>query len=134
MPFDATKPVNGTPVDADFLRTQFNSLKDIIDAVPPGSPAPQGEPGQQGPQGQDGTGGPAGPEGPQGPQGLSGAEGAIGPTGEVQTATLNSAIAGALAGSSANTNGVPLLDVSFSDPDLELMRVKLNDLINAMRR
>ena len=31
MPFDPTKPVNGTIVDADFLRAQLNALKALID-------------------------------------------------------------------------------------------------------
>ena len=29
--FNPTEPHNGIPVDADFLRDQFNSLKDLID-------------------------------------------------------------------------------------------------------
>jgi hypothetical protein len=32
MPFDSTKPVNGTLIDADELRNQLNALKALIDA------------------------------------------------------------------------------------------------------
>ena len=34
MPFDPNNPVNGVLIDANFLRGQFNGLKDLIDAVP----------------------------------------------------------------------------------------------------
>jgi hypothetical protein len=144
MPFDPAKPAFGSPDSSAEMRAQLNGLKDLIDAVPAGPPGPQGEPGPQGAQGPEGPGGPAGPEGASGPQGGTGPQGEPGPagpmglTGEVSNAQLSSAISGAVAtaaaDSSANTNGVPLLDVLFSDPDLELMRVKLNDLINALRR
>jgi len=32
MPYDPTKPVALTEIDADLLRNQFNGLKDLIDA------------------------------------------------------------------------------------------------------
>jgi hypothetical protein len=32
MPFDPTKPIAGTLIDADELRAQYNALKDLIDA------------------------------------------------------------------------------------------------------
>ena len=32
MPYDPNKPQNGTVVDADFLRAQFNALKTLLDA------------------------------------------------------------------------------------------------------
>ena len=81
MPYDPTKPVNGTLVDADFLRSQMNALDDKIDAIPAG---PAGPPGPQGPQGDPGPAGPPGNngnEGPTGPQGNPGADGAQGPQG-----------------------------------------------------
>ena len=68
---------------------------------------------------------PANIQGIPGPQGLPG---------EVTSAALASAIAGTSA-----TNGVSTLDVAFTnDPlslaDGELLRAKINELINAMRR
>jgi hypothetical protein len=81
--------------------------------------------------------GDVGPAGPQGDQGESGAEGAQGPQGlpgEVTTAQLDAAIAGAVAGSSSNSNAVLTLDVAFADPDTETLRLKLNELILALRR
>ena len=51
----------------------------------------------------------------------------------------NVALAAAIAGTSPNTNGVATLDTPFTnDPstlaDIELLRVKINELITAMRR
>ena len=57
--FDPLNPQNGQTADADFLRNQFNSLKGLIDAVPPG------------PAGQNGTDGAPGPQGPAGADGRS---------------------------------------------------------------
>jgi len=50
--------------------------------------------------------------------------------GEVATQQLNDAIAG----TSNNSNAVATLDSSFADPDVESLRQKLNELINALRR
>ena len=95
MPYDSTKPVNGILIDADFLREQFNALKDAMDAIPritaveidavntidPGQPAGASVQiigtvlhltlniprGAPGTAGADGTPGGPGPAGPQGP-------------------------------------------------------------------
>ena len=40
----------------------------------------------------------------------------------------------AIAGSSANTNAVATLETPFADPDLETLRLKLNELLLAARR
>jgi hypothetical protein len=65
---------------------------------------------------------PAGPAGPQGPQG------------EVSAGDLSFAIGG----TSANSNGVALLDISYSDPptqgEMNATRDKINELIQALRR
>ena len=100
-----------------------------------GPPGPQGSPGPPGPQGGQGPqGDPGGPQGPPGPQGLQGPQGndggqgppgPQGPPGEVTAAQLNSAISG----TSNNTNGVATLDSAFADPDMEALRVKLNEMI-----
>lgn len=104
---------------------------------PQGPAGPQGDPGPQGPQGAQGD--PGGPPGPQGPQGEVGPQGPSGPPGEVTIADLNAALAAAIAGTSANTNGVATLDTPFTnDPlslaDGELLRAKLNELILNGRR
>jgi hypothetical protein len=66
-----------------------------------------------------------GPTGPTGPQG---------PPGEVTQADLNNAELNMLSQSSANSNGVGTLDTPMPDPDMETLRQKLNELINALRR
>ena len=79
------------------------------------------------PRGATGAAGADGPPGSQGPQGN---DGSPGPPGEVTTAALTTAIAG----TSANSNGVGTLDTPFADPDAEALRQKLNELLLAMRR
>jgi hypothetical protein len=48
--------------------------------------------------------------------------------------TFHVAIGSAIASTSNNTNSVQTLDSPFSDPDMESLRQKLNELINALRR
>ena len=48
--------------------------------------------------------------------------------------TFHVAIGTAIAGTSANTNSVQTLESPFSDPDMESLRQKLNELINSLRR
>ncbi|MEO6787416.1 MAG: hypothetical protein ABI318_14895 [Chthoniobacteraceae bacterium] len=61
-----------------------------------------------------------------------------GSAGEVSLQQLTDRIASALdtaaANSSANSNGVPTLDMPFADPDMEALRQKVNDLIAGLRR
>ena len=152
MPFDPTRPVNGVIIDADFLRSQFNSLKDLIDAGIPGPAGPQGNEGQQGPSGNEGPVGPQGPQGndgpqgpegpqgpmgdpggpmgPQGPNGNDGPPGPQGPPGEVSQADLTNAISD----TSRSSNAVATLETTFADPDVEALRQKVNEMLNAMRR
>ncbi len=59
-----------------------------------------------------------------------GQDGPMGPPGEVSGFALSNAIAG----TSANTNMIGTLDVPFANPDLELLRQKLNELILNGRR
>ncbi len=141
----------GVKLKSAEMRGQFNGLKATIDAVPagpagpPGPGGPQGNTGEMGPIGPQGpegpqgpSGGPPGPEGQPGPQGTQGIPGEQGPPGEVSAGQLQSEIAEALAtaagNSSANSNGVGTLDTSFSDPDMETLRQKINELITALRR
>lgn len=192
--FDPNNPQNGQTADADFLRDQFNALKGLIDAEPPGQVGPAGQKGNdgatgpQGPAGTDGVSisnvaddgsgraivqlsnganygpfsiasgpqGQPGATGAQGPQGYNGSDGAPGPQGnngndgapgpqgpqgnpgEVTAAQLNDALNTALAGTSANSNGVAPLSLALSDPptenDVSQILDKLNELIAALRR
>jgi hypothetical protein len=47
---------------------------------------------------------------------------------------MNAAIAGAIGGTSSNTNAIPTLDTPFADPDTEALRLRLNELIDTLRR
>jgi hypothetical protein len=38
MPYDPTKPANGSLISSAELRNQFTGLKDLIDAIPPAPP------------------------------------------------------------------------------------------------
>lgn len=72
---------------------------------------------------------------PEGQPGGQGAQGPQGPAGEVTAADL----ANAISSTSANSNGVPTMDVPFSnDPpsltDIETMRAAYNTLVLGLRR
>jgi hypothetical protein len=143
--FDPTLPQENTPVDAVQMRGQLNGLKDLIDAIatlnaavvdgvntlPPGDPAavflsltgstmhftfgiPQGD---------------VGPQGQQGPQGLPG---------EVTQSDLDNAVLNMLGQSSNNSNGVGNLsmnaDPAYDQNQMQAVMVKLDELINALRR
>ena len=64
------------------------------------------------------------------PRGSDGSTGPQGPPGEVTQAQLDAAFSG----TSANTNAVSTLNTIFSDPDMEALRQKLNELILTARR
>jgi len=123
MPFDPTYPPTDAEIESAPLRSQFTSLKALIDAVPAGPPGPEG------PSGGDGSPGPAGPEGPTGP---------VGPPGEVTTAALDAAMADVTAGTSNNSNAVAMLgetaDISYNQPQMQALMNKMDELINALRR
>jgi hypothetical protein len=143
--FDPTLPQENTPVDAVQMRGQLNGLKDLIDAIatlnaavvdgvntlPPGDPVtvslsvtgntmhftfgiPQGD---------------VGPQGQQGPQGLPG---------EVTQSDLDNAVLNMLGQSSNNSNGVGNLsmnaDPAYDQNQMQAVMVKLDELINALRR
>ncbi|MCB1090720.1 MAG: hypothetical protein KDL87_04270, partial [Verrucomicrobiae bacterium] len=88
-------------------------------------------PGPEGPQGPSGE---PGPEGPEGQQGESGPEGPPGPPGEVSQQDLNDTIAIC----ANNPSGVADLAIVISDPpstaDVEAIKDKFNELLNALRR
>jgi hypothetical protein len=54
--------------------------------------------------------------------------------GEVSQATLNEAFSTLYSISSNNSNLVATLDTPYSDPDAEALRLKMNELIQALRR
>lgn len=83
------------------------------------------------PRGHDGTNG---SNGTDGSNGMDGAPGQQGPPGEVSQVQLDSAIATAISGTSANTNAIATLDTPFADPDMDTLRQKLNELILNGRR
>ena len=147
--------------------TALKALIDAIPPPIHGPPGPQGEQGPQGFSGRDGAEGPTGPQGPAGADGRSivnvyddgagraivqmsdgstygpftvatGPQGAQGPAGEVTTSALNDAISAALAGTSANSNGVAILDMTVSDPptqmEMQTIATRLDQLILALRR
>ncbi len=70
----------------------------------------------------------------RGSDGAPGAPGLQGSPGEVTNAALNAALGAAIAGMSANTNGIATLATPFADPDMEAIRLKLNELILNGRR
>ena len=99
---------------------------------PGGAQGPEGPQGPTGPQGPQGDpGGPPGPQGPEGPQGPSGPQG---PPGEVTQTDLNNGLMNNLSQCSNISNGVATLDTPMADPDDEILRQKLDELINALRR
>ncbi len=124
MPFDPTKPVNGVLIDADFLRGQFNALKDLTDAgaisgvvidnvttLPPGEAATV-DAGIIAGVLHLSFGIPQGLQGAQGLQGEQGSLGATGPMGSVTPQNLDDAIAT----TARNPNAIPPFTGTFSDP------------------
>jgi hypothetical protein len=80
---------------------------------------------------------PRGYDGAQGANGADGAPGAQGPQGlpgEVSQTDLNNGLLNTLNQTSNNTNALATLDNPFADPDVEILRQKVNELINALRR
>ncbi len=62
--------------------------------------------------------------------GNDGGDGLQCPPGEFTSADL----AGAISSTSSNSTAVLTLDIPFADPDDEALRVKINELITALRR
>ncbi len=144
MPFDPTYPPAHAEIESAPLRSQFNALKALIDAVPAGPAGPQGpafadaavtsvttlDPGQPAVVGIDFDGSTVNFsfEIPRGQDGSDGANG------EVSALELQDAIAG----TSANSNGVDFLYLTVSDPptmeEMQSIVDKVNELITALRR
>jgi len=160
MPFDPNIPAQGAPNSSAQMRAQFTGLKELIDAVPAGPPGADGQPGTPGTPGPQGPpfaqavvdGVTTLPPGADAAVEVSfdgtdvhfsfgvpaGEPGEPGAPGEVTTEVLNAALAGVLeaaaANSSANSNGVATIDTPMVNPDSEILRLKLNEIILALRR
>jgi len=124
---DPGNPANATvSVVGNTLHFSFSIPRGNDGA--PGATGAEGPPGPTGPQGAEGVTGPTGAEGAQGPAGPQG------PPGEVTQTDLNNGLLNTLNQTSANTNNISTLDMPFTDPEVEALRLKLNELINALRR
>jgi hypothetical protein len=137
MPYDPDPPLENTEIDAAQMRSQLQGLKELIDLIATGTISVVFIDSIT----------VVGPFDPPAasvslvgtelyftfaiPRGIDGANGA---PGEVTNAALAAEIAGVVAGSSANSNGVGTLDTPFADPDDEALRGKLNELLAALRR
>ena len=144
MPFDPTYPTLNAEIDSAPLRSQFNSLKALIDAIttltnaqidatntlPPGNPANVTlttigsslhftfdiPTGDQGPQGDPGPQGAEGPQGPDGPEGPSGGPpGPEGPQGPPGEVTLQQ-LTDEIATTAQNPINLSPLNLPISDP------------------
>lgn len=145
MPFDPSKPIEGTEIDAAELRSQFTGLHDMIVSIPAGPPGPPGpslvsavvDSVSTAPSGSGSSASVFVDGGGQAHFTFTLVEGPSGPIGEVSFGFLSGEIANVtsvcLNGSSNNSNAVGTLDAPMSG-DAEILRVKLNELILALRR
>ena len=140
MAFDPTKPQNGTDIDAVEIRDQLNSLKALIDAVPAGPAGPEGPAFSSIQIGGVTTVDPGTPAAvsvsvfgnnvelsfsiPKGDPGSAG----------VTSEDVTTAIANEITGTARNPSGVGDLSISSSDPDVQAVIAKINELLNALRR
>ena len=157
--FDPTLPLTSANVTSAELRSQFNGLKDLIDAiqsigsatvdavntVPPGDPANVSVSVIGStlhftfdvPAGQPGADGAEGPAGSAGGDGMPCEPGPEGPQGQAGEVTLQQ-LSDAIATTSANSDGVSTLDLFPSDPptqaEMQDVVTKINELIEALRR
>ncbi len=153
--YDPTLPADNSLISSPEMRSQLTGLRDLIDTIPQGDPGPEGPAGMEGPPGSEGAQGMEGPAGmdgtqgadgqpgmdgqpgPEGPAGMDGSEGPIGPDGPPGEVTQQ-ALDDAVADTSANSNGVPILSLVASDPptqaEVQSIADKVDELINALRR
>ena len=137
MPFDPNLPASGSQISSAELRTQFQSLRDLITApiaaVVDNVTTQPPENGASASVSLDGAG--------TLHFSFSLPQGQTGSPGEVSQAQLandlsnsaNATILTVLPLTSANSNNVPTLDTAMAGY-LELLRLKLNELITALRR
>ena len=147
MPYDPQWPQNGQNIDADRFRGQFSSLKTLIDALTSINAAQidsvtTGNPGDPASVSVNVIGStlgfsfslPRGQEGVAGQAGSNGSDGGQGPMGEVS----NAALAGAINGTSSNSNAVTTMGLVVSDPptqaEMQSLANKMDELILTLRR
>ena len=137
MPYDPSfPPTNALLISAEF-RAQFQALFDLIQSIPAG---PQGPPGPSVAGAFiDGVNTLNPGDAAQVTTFFDGANvhftfgiprGQDGANGQVSFGDL----ANAISTTSSNSNAVDTLNNGFADPDMELMRAKINELILALRR
>ena len=105
MPYDPNYPPQDAEIESAPLRSQFTSLKALIDAVPAG---------------------PQGPQGIQGPPGEVTQEGLDNAIIGALSQTSNNCNVVAMMGESA--------DASYNQPQMQSLLNKMDELINALRR
>jgi hypothetical protein len=144
MPFDPTIPPTGGAATSQALRDQFNGLKDLIDTIPVGPVGPIGPQGDPGPPF-------AGAVVDSTTTSLPGSSASVGVNfdgtnvrftfdipqgipGEVSAAFLATEISNLLSNTSGNSNGVALLLPTNASPTLMDVALKLDELIQALRR
>lgn len=134
---DAVNTVNPGDAASVTVSVSANRLHFTF-SIPRGQDGSTGPAGPTGDPGPTGGVGPAGPIGETGPEGPAGPIGPQGPPGDVSQAMLDAALATALSATSANSNSVPTLNLSVSDPpsslDVQMVVNKLDELIQALRR
>ena len=138
MPFDPTKPANGSPLSSEEMRGQLTALKALIDAVPAGPPGPQGPAFSSVQIGSVTTGAPGSPASASVATFGNNVEISFvipeGQPGEVTTVELSNEIAG----TARNPNTVAPLGLAVSDPptqsEMQQIVAKLDELIAALTR
>jgi hypothetical protein len=140
MSYDPLYPADGILIRAVEMRTQFQGLKALIDAVPAGPPGPAGPEGPAFSNVQIGsvtTGAPGTPAaasvntfGNNVELSFTIPAGETGAAGEVTNASL----AGEIAGTARNPNTVAPLSLGTTDPQITAIVDKLNELIAALTR
>ena len=145
--FDPNLPANNTPNSSAQMRGQLTSLKTLIDALTSINAAQidsvtTGNPGDPASVSVNVIGStlgfsfslPRGQEGVAGQAGSNGSDGGQGPMGEVS----NAALAGAINGTSSNSNAVTTMGLVVSDPptqaEMQSLANKMDELILALRR
>ncbi len=136
MPYDPTYPPQDAEIESAPLRSQFTSLKDLIDTVPTITSAVVDAVNTL----------PAGDAATVDVSVVGGVlhlsfgipEGQSGPPGEVTQEELDNAIANTLALTSNNSNAVAMMgesaDTSYNQPQMQNLLNKMDELINALRR
>jgi hypothetical protein len=142
MSYDPLYPADGILIRAVEMRTQFQGLKALIDAVPAGPPGPAGPEGPAFSSVQIGsvtTGAPGTPAAASVNTFGNNVELSFTiPAGETGSGVsfddMTNAIAFAISGTARNPNTVAPLSLGTTDPQITAIVDKLNELIAALTR